>query len=126
MNPPKMFLAALVLIPLGLSLFVIVPLAEGDAKADKALEDARARGKVLYKQSWKKGAKACFACHVRGPNKLTGRRLKTYPKYDKALRKVVTAQEKINNMIKTKSGGAGLDLGHADLTALEAYVSTLK
>ena len=126
MNPRLMFLAALVLVPAGLAFFVSPPIAAGNAKADKALEEARKKGAALYKKSWKKGAKACFACHVRGPNKLTGRRLKAYPKYDKALKKVVTAQEKINEMIRSKSGGKELPLGHEDLTALEAYISTLK
>ncbi len=126
MNTRTMFLASLVLVPALLAGTFWAPLAEGDAKADKALEEAVKKGQDLYKKSWRPGAKACFACHVRGPNKLTGRRLKTYPKYDKALRKVVTAQEKINQMIKSKSGGKELPLGHEDLTALEAYISTLK
>lgn len=126
MNPRTMFLAALVLIPAGLTFFLAPPEAVGDAKADKALEEARKKGEALYKQSWKQGAKSCFACHVRGPNKLTSRRLKTYPKYDKALKRVVTAQEKINQMITSKGRGTELPLGHEDLTALEAYISTLK
>jgi cytochrome c len=99
---------------------------KSDAKAKKALAEVVAKGQTLYRKSWKKGAKGCFACHTRGPNKLTHARLKTYPKYDKSLRKVVTVQEKMNAMIKGKSGGKALDLGHKDLTALEAYISTLK
>lgn len=126
MKPRMMFLAALVLVPAIVAGVFFAQQATGDPKADKAEAEAVKRGLALYKQSWRTGGKACFACHVRGPNKLTGRRLKSYPKYDKAMRKVVTAQEKINQMIKSKSGGKPLDLGHADLTALEAYISTLK
>ena len=48
------------------------------------------------------------------------------PKYDKVMKRVVSARQKINNMIKTKSGGEPLDLDSDDLTALEAYISTLK
>ena len=100
--------------------------AVGESVAEKALADSVARGKELYRQVWKKGAKGCFACHTRGPNKLAARRLRTYPKYDKAMKRVVSARQKINNMIKTKSGGEPLDLDSDDLTALEAYISTLK
>lgn len=126
MNTRSMFLAALVLVPAGLAFFLTPPLARGDAQADKALEEAVAQGAALYKKSWRPGAKACFACHLRGPNKLTSRRLKEYPKYDKTARRVITAQEKINQMIRSKSGGQPLELGHEDLTALEAYISTLR
>ncbi len=121
-----MFLAAAIAIPAALAFFLDAPEARGAGEAEKKLEEARKKGQALYRKSWKKGAKACFACHTRGANKLTGRRLKAYPKYDKALKRVVTAQEKINQMIKSKSGGKELALGHEDLTALEAYISTLR
>lgn len=126
MNPRTMFLASLVLVPALIGGAFLASPAAGDSKGDKALAEAVKKGQALYKKSWKAGAKSCFACHVRGPNKLTGRRLKAYPKYDKAMRRVVSAQEKINQMIKGKSGGQALALGHEDLTALEAYISTLK
>ncbi len=100
--------------------------AEGDAKADEALAEAVKEGKKLYFKSWRKGGKSCRACHTRGPNKLTGERLKEYPKYDKIFRKVVSAQQKLNQMIKGKSGGEELELGSEELNALEAYISTLK
>ena len=100
--------------------------AHGDATADKALEESVARGKALWRKVWKTGAKGCFACHTRGPNKMAARRLRTYPKYDKTMQRVVSARQKINNMIKTKSGGEALDLDSDDLTALEAYIATLK
>ena len=102
------------------------PSARGDGQADKALEEAVAHGKTLWRKVWKKGSKACFACHTRGPNKMAARRLRTYPKYDKAMGRVVSARQKINHMIQSKSGGAALDLDSDDLTALEAYIATLK
>ena len=126
MNPRTMFLAALIAIPAALAVLLDAPEARGAGEAEKKLEEARKKGQALYRKSWKKGAKACFACHTRGANKLTGRRLKAYPKYDKTLKRVVTASEKINHMIKSKSGGKELPLGHEDLTALEAYISTLR
>ena len=126
MSPWKSLLALLIVLPLASVAVLDLPDAHGDAKADKALEEAVKRGAALWKKSWRKGAKACFACHTRGPNKMTGRRMNTYPKYDKALGKVVSGQQKINNMIKTKSGGKVLELGSDDLNALEAYIKTLK
>jgi hypothetical protein len=98
--------------------------ASADAAAD-ALRDAQARGKALWSQTWASGGKACSACHGGGKNKLTGARLKSFPKWDKGVGKVATGQEKLNEMIVKKCGGTALDLGHADLTALEAYVATL-
>lgn len=105
---------------------VDTPNARGDEQADKALKESVAKGKTLWRKVWKKGAKACFACHTRGPNKMAARRLRTYPKFDKAMGRVVSARQKINHMIKSKSGGAPLDLDSDDLTALEAYIATLK
>jgi thiosulfate dehydrogenase len=122
----KPILALLLLLPLAAAALLDVPEARGDATADKALEEAVKQGATLWKKSWRSGAKGCFACHTRGPNKMTGRRVESYPKYDKALGKVVSAQQKINNMIKTKSGGKMLDLGSDDMNALLAYMKTLK
>ena len=102
------------------------PDARGDATADKALEEAVKKGQELWRKVWKKGAKGCFACHTRGPNKMQARRLRTYPKYDKAMKRVVSVRQKINHMIKSKSGGEMLDLDSDDLTAIEAYIATLK
>ena len=96
--------------------------ADGRAELAKAVE----RGAKLYKQSWKTGAKSCAACHTRGPNKMAAKRAAAYPKYDKALRKVVTLQQKLNQMIKDKSKGKKLELGSDDLNALEAYINSLK
>ncbi len=108
------------------AMFVVPARGEGKSKGELALEKAREQGKALYRKSWKPGAKTCVVCHSRGPNKLTGVRVKQYPKYDKVMRKVVTIQQKINQMIKTKSGGKELPLGSPELNALEAYLSTLK
>ena len=96
------------------------------AKAREALAASVARGKVLWRQSWRPGAKGCFACHTRGPNKMTSQRQAAYPKFDLAMGKVVSVRQKINQMIRTKSGGKLLELTSDDLTALEAYIKTLK
>ena len=100
--------------------------AKAAAKARAALAASITRGKVLWRQSWRPGAKGCFACHVRGPNKMLGQRLATYPKFDLSMGKVVSARQKINHMIKVKSGGKLLALASDDLTALEAYIKTLR
>ncbi len=120
----------LLILPLAVGAFLLVSEVRGeeaaDATAKKALEAVEARGRTLWKKSWRRGAKACMSCHLRGPNRMTSRRAASYPKYDKTLRKVVTVQEKINQMIKFKSGGKPMKLGSADLTALEAHLKTLK
>ena len=67
-----------------------------------------------------------MACHKRGKNKLTAARLNGYPKYDKFLKKVVTGQQKLNQMIRKSAKGEPLELGSADLNALEAYIKSRK
>ena len=102
------------------------PTARGEEPGTQELAAVVKKGETLWQKSWRPAAKACFACHLRGPNKMTSLRLKSYPKYDPTLRKVVTAQEKIVQMLRSKSAGPQLELGHEDLTALEAYISTLR
>lgn len=126
MSPRKPIIALLFALPLAAAAWLQAPDARGDATADKALREAVKKGSTLWKKSWRPGAKGCFACHTRGPNKMTARRANSYPKYDKALGKVVSVQQKINNMIKTKSGGKTLALDSDDMNALLAYVKTLK
>ena len=100
------------------------PAGAADAKGE--LKKAVERGAVLYKKRWAAGSKTCVACHAAGRNKLHAKRANEYPKYDKALRKVVTLQQKLNQMIVSKSKGKALTLGSVDLNALEAYIKTLK
>lgn len=126
MSPRTRLMTAALFLVCGATLVLDSAPAEGDPKADEALEKAVAEGKKLWSKSWKKGAKSCRACHTRGPNKLTAERLKEYPKYDKVFRRVVTGQQKLNQMIKSKSKGEQLELGSEELNALEAYISTLK
>lgn len=106
-------------------LFAGGPVA-GDATSEKAEKEAVAKGRALYVKAWRPGAKSCATCHSRGPNRMTRPRLKAYPKYDKALGRVVTAQQKLNQMIQTQAKGQPLALGSDDLNALEAFVSTLE
>ena len=100
--------------------------AQGDATSDQALAAAVRRGQQLFAAPWKVGAKTCADCHASGPNRLTAARIKAYPKYDKTWAKVLCAQQKINQMISTKSQGSILVLGSDDLNAIEAYLSTLR
>lgn len=93
--------------------------------AATALAAAVTRGGEVFNAPWTKGGKTCAACHAKGPNRLTAARLKSYPKYDKAWEKVLTGQQKMNQMISLKAGGEMLALGSADMNALEAYVASL-
>jgi cytochrome c len=99
--------------------------ARGDAASD-ALAAAVKRGEELWKQHWTQGQKSCADCHTTGPNAMKASRAKAFPKWDKALSKVVSLQQKLNQMIVDKSKGAALELGSADLNALEAFVATLR
>jgi len=126
MNVRKIFVLLLIAVPLATAAGLAARDARGDAEADKALAEAVKRGKALFEKSWSSGSKGCFACHTRGPNKMTATRAESYPKFDKGLGKVVTVQQKINDMIKTKSMGEQLTLGSDDMNALEAYLETLK
>jgi mono/diheme cytochrome c family protein len=116
--------AAACLLALGLAL--LPEGARGDPQGDRALAHAVARGKELFQQTWGPGTKACAECHASGPNKMRAARLKAYPQWDKVLGKVVTGQQKMDQMIRDRAGGQPLGLGSDDLNALEAYLSTLR
>ena len=103
---------------------VRLPAAGGDPST--SLPEAVKRGEELCKNPWTGGGKACNDCHAGGQNLLNLKRVQTYPKFDKTLGKVVNLQQKLNQMIKDKSGGAPLELGSTDLNALEAYLMTRK
>lgn len=98
--------------------------AASDPSTD--LPAAVKHGETLWKKQWTAGGKSCVECHAGGPNAMKVARLKSYPKFDKALGKVVTAQQKLNQMITEKGRGTALELGSTDLNALEAFISTLK
>jgi cytochrome c len=97
--------------------------ARGDAASD-ALKAAIKKGEELYRKPLTAGGKSCAECHV-GPNLMKSPRLKAYPRFDKAMGKVVTGQQKINQMITEKSKGTALELGSDDMNALEAYMASL-
>lgn len=122
---PLVFLVALAV--LAASLALLAP-ARGDdrATAQAALTKAIERGQELFGKRWSEGGKPCAECHGPGPNKLRSTRLKAYPKWDKTAGKVITGQQKLNQMIAQMARGTALDLGSDDLNALEAYVSSLR
>ena len=97
--------------------------ARGDAASD-ALKAAIKKGEELWRKPLVAGAKSCAECHL-GPNAMKSARLKAYPRFDKGLGKVVTGQQKLNQMITDKSKGTALELGSEDLNALEAYIASL-
>ncbi len=94
--------------------------------ARKALMDAVARGRELFQKKWNEGGKSCADCHTQGPNRLRAARLKSYPKYDLDAQKVITGQQKMNEMLREKVKTKPMELGSDDLNALEAFVSTLR
>ena len=119
----RFLIAVLCILALGLGVW-LPPANSGPAPHPETAK-AIARGKILFNKSWAPRAKSCKACHAAGPNKLSAARLHAYPKYDRFLRRVVSAQQKINYMIKKQSKGQPLPLGSEDLNALEAYLGTL-
>lgn len=98
--------------------------AHGDQAGD-ALKAAIKKGEELWRKPMTSGAKSCAECHGGGPNVMKSTRLKAYPRFDKGLNKVVTGQQKINQMITDKSRATAFDLGSDDLNALESYISSL-
>ena len=101
--------------------------AQSDSVAERELAKAVERGKELWTTTFARGGKTCATCHTRGPNRMTGARLHAWPRYDdKGDRKVTSAQQKINQMIKKFGRGEPLELGSDDLNALEAYIKTLE
>jgi|GEM_PF-5216030 len=116
--------AVLALVVGGGLLFRPAP-AAGDAASD-ALAAAVKAGEALWTKTWGPGSKSCAECHKTGPNAMKASRLKSYPKFDKVLNKVVTAQQKFNQMLVEKSRHAALELGSVELNAMEAYAATLR
>jgi cytochrome c len=104
--------------------FLFVGHATGGPREDAALAAVVKEGRVLWNKAWTEGGKSCAKCHDRGPNKMSAKRLNEFPKFDKALKSVVTGQVKINQMITKHCKGEALELGSKELTALEAYVKT--
>ena len=92
----------------------------------KALQASIARGRTLFQKVWVEGGKSCQNCHSQGPNRMRATRLKVYPKYDIGQKKVITGQQKLNLMLEHQGKGRALPLGSEDLTALEAFISTLR
>ena len=102
--------------------------AAQDEKVKKeALDKAVARGKALF-ASKELGRKTCASCHENPdkPNLNLVTRPFRYPAYSTKAKAVVSMGQKINEMITSKSGGKGIDLGGTDIAALEAYVVSLK
>ncbi len=102
------------------------PPAKGEAPGDQAMRAALRRGQELWNQVWAPNQKSCSTCHAGGPNKLVAARAKSYPKWDKDFNRVVTVQQKMNQMIAEKALGKPLELGSDDLNALEAWISLLR
>jgi len=95
--------------------------------AKAALKKAVARGKELF-NSKDLGRKTCQQCHE-DPDKpednLKGHAW-SFPAYSRRARRVVTLQQKINEMIKYKARGKQLDASGADIAAIAAYVQSLR
>jgi cytochrome c len=106
--------------------------AAEDAAAEKvakdALDKAVERGKELF-HSKELGKKACASCHENPekPNLALTTRSFSYPAYSKKRKSIVSMGQKINEMLTARTGAAKeMDLGSADIVAIEAYVMSLK
>jgi cytochrome c len=105
--------------------------ADDDADKQKVAADALAKaiahGKDLF-NSKDLGKKSCAACHDAAdkPNLNLATRAPVYPKYSDKAKAVVSMGQKINEMVVTKSSGKALDLAGADVTAIEAYIVSLR
>ena len=95
--------------------------------AKEEMDKALARGKELW-ASKELGRKTCQQCHEdadKPEDDLTERKW-AYPAFSRRARRVVTLQQKINEMIKYKARGKELDAAGADIAALAAYVESLR
>lgn len=127
-KPKRLFLLAAAAGVVACGLFLARP-AQGEPEPENprlAMQRAIERGKALWNQSWGPDGKRCAECHGPGANQMRSSRLKSYPKYDPGLLKVVTGQQKLNHMIATQAMGKALALGSDDLNALEAYIASLR
>lgn len=97
------------------------------AVAKEELAKAIARGKELF-GSRELGRKSCQECHENAdkPEDDLRDRAFAYPAYSRRARRVVTLQQKINEMIKFKARGQELDQDGADIAALAAYVESIR
>ena len=103
-------------------------LAERARIAKEALVKAVARGKELWSSKEFKNKKTCASCHE-DPDKpkldMVTRKW-SYPAYSRRQRRVVTLQQKLNEMIKFQARGKPLEADSTDLAALGAYIKSLK
>ena len=101
--------------------------AEAAKVAQEELTKAIARGKELF-ESKDLGRKSCKDCHE-DPDKPQDdlrERAFSYPSYSRRARRVVTLQQKINEMIKYKARGQELDNDSADIAAIAAFVESIR
>jgi cytochrome c len=83
-------------------------------ETDKVIQ----RGEALWKdRQLGTNGQNCNMCHPSG----SATHPETYPKYKQQFRRVVTVQEFINWCIVAAMRGDSLEIGSAELTALEAF-----
>jgi cytochrome c len=103
--------------------------AERARVAKEALDKAVARGAELWKDKKLLGLrKSCASCHEdpEKPQLNMMTREFQYPAYSRRKRKVVTLQQKLNEMLKYQSKGKELAADSADLGALGAYLNSIR
>ena len=95
--------------------------------AAEELDKSVKRGKVLW-ESKKLGRKTCKSCHENPdkPKLDMAARAWSYPAWSRRQKKVVTLQQKVQEMIKYQSRGKALDAESADLADLIAYSISLR
>jgi cytochrome c len=101
--------------------------AETRKIAQEHLSKSVARGKELF-ASKALGKKSCAQCHEdpEKPNLNLATREYSYPAYSVKKKAVLSMGQKINEMLTGRSRGKEMELGSADIVALEAYMMSLK
>lgn len=101
--------------------------AETRKIAAEQLAKSVARGKELF-ESKALGRKSCAQCHEdpEKPNLNLVTREYSYPAYSVKKKAVLSMGQKINEMLTARSRGKEMELGSADIVALEAYMASLK
>lgn len=89
-----------------------------------AWDETVAQGKALFSDaSLGASGKSCQSCHTAAAMR---RVADDYPKFDGALNRYISFQERISLMISGKMGGKVLPLGDPRPVALEAYLKSVR
>lgn len=96
----------------------------GTAAMRRSWEETVARGRQLFSdRGLGTAGKSCADCHDAAK---LGRVKDDYPKFNAALGRHESLEERLNAMIVTKMGGTGFAVGDERATALSLYLKSLR